>query len=181
MGPFAPASPDADFFRRIRNGEKSVFSELVHRYHAPLVSFLRYLQVPSGCIDDVVQETFLRVYRHIDKFDPARSFASWLMTIGRHVYVDEKRRGWETREVAVESMDDPDPRGFEEAMLGQMAVDEFLSGLAETDRFLIEMRVFERVSFEELARLMEQSEGALRVRFHRLMKRLKEKAGNREG
>jgi len=70
---------------RAREGSRGSFDELVVRYRPRLVAFLaRRLASPSDA-EDVAQETFLRAYDHLDRYDPARPFATWLFAIGKNV------------------------------------------------------------------------------------------------
>jgi RNA polymerase sigma-70 factor, ECF subfamily len=70
---------------RARAGSRVSFDELVLRYRARLVAFLaRRLPSPADA-EDVAQETFVRAYDHLDRYDPARPFSTWLFTIGKNV------------------------------------------------------------------------------------------------
>ncbi len=99
--PLAELSVD-DLAARARCGDEACFQELVARLRAPLTAFLaRRLPVPDDA-DDVVQETFLRAYRHIDRYDPERRFATWLFSIGKnlasnHRAADRRRADVEER------------------------------------------------------------------------------------
>jgi RNA polymerase sigma-70 factor (ECF subfamily) len=70
---------------RARDGSRDSFDELVVRYRPGLVAFLaRRLASPADA-EDVAQETFLRAYDHLERYDPARPFATWLFAIGKNV------------------------------------------------------------------------------------------------
>ena len=74
-----------DLATRAQRGDEACFQELVSRLRGPLTAFLaRRLSRPDDA-DDAVQETFLRAYRHIDRYDPGRRFTTWLFAIGKNV------------------------------------------------------------------------------------------------
>lgn len=97
----APRSPDQlsaeELAVRARQGSDECFREIVSRYQEALTAFVsRRLDRPADA-DDVVQETFLRVHRNLDHYDPDRRFATWLYAIGKNVAANhrkaEMRRG----------------------------------------------------------------------------------------
>ncbi|HSR98733.1 MAG TPA: sigma-70 family RNA polymerase sigma factor [Kofleriaceae bacterium] len=85
--PKPPTAADSaeELAARARDGSRISFDELVVRYRPQLVAFLaRRLGDPADA-EDVAQETFLRAYDHIDRYDPTRPFATWLFAIGKNV------------------------------------------------------------------------------------------------
>jgi RNA polymerase sigma-70 factor (ECF subfamily) len=70
---------------RARDGSRVSFDELVIRYRPRLVAFLARRLADAADAEDVAQETFLRAYDHLDGYDPARPFATWLFAIGKNV------------------------------------------------------------------------------------------------
>lgn len=70
---------------RARDGSRGSFDELVVRYRPRLVAFLARRLVDAADAEDVAQETFVRAYDHLDRYDPARPFATWLFAIGKNV------------------------------------------------------------------------------------------------
>src|SRR5882757_4667543 len=63
---------------RARDGSRVSFDELVVRYRPRLVAFLTRRLGDAAEAEDVAQETFLRAYDHLDRYDPARPFSTWL-------------------------------------------------------------------------------------------------------
>ena len=70
---------------RARDGSRVSFDELVVRYRPGLVAFLTRRLSDAAEAEDVAQETFLRAYDHLDRYDPARPFSTWLFAIGKNV------------------------------------------------------------------------------------------------
>ena len=104
-----PHPPDDETLAaRARGGCAAAFEELVRRYQVPLLHFLRE-RGPEADAEDVLQETFIRAYRNLDKFRAKWRFSTWLFTIARRLSVNERRR---TRpsvsEAALESVPDRD-------------------------------------------------------------------------
>jgi RNA polymerase sigma-70 factor (ECF subfamily) len=62
-------------------GDTQAFPELVLRYRARLVSFVGRMIGDRERAEDLVQEAFIRVHRHLHRFDPTKKFSAWLYTI----------------------------------------------------------------------------------------------------
>src|SRR5215510_13818141 len=70
---------------RARDGSRISFDELVVRYRPGLVAFLARRLPDAADAEDVAQETFLRAYDHLDRYDASRPFSTWLFAIGKNV------------------------------------------------------------------------------------------------
>lgn len=86
----SPKSTDAarsaeELAARARSGHRASFDELVVRLRPRLVAFLARRLTNAEDAEDVAQETFLRAYDHLDRYDPSHSFATWLFSIGKNV------------------------------------------------------------------------------------------------
>jgi RNA polymerase sigma-70 factor (ECF subfamily) len=79
---------DEDLARQSQAGDLAAFEELVHRYENRIYSFV--FQSCGHEVDarEVTQDTFVRAFEAMAKFDPSRSFAAWLFTIARHKGID---------------------------------------------------------------------------------------------
>lgn len=84
---------DEQLARDAARGRRDAFEALVRKHTGPLLSFCRRLVRDRAEAEDRVQETFLKAYRKISTFDPARSFASWLYKIAQNVCIDALRSG----------------------------------------------------------------------------------------
>ncbi len=110
--PGGPAS-DEELARRAREGSREAFALLVQRFEGPL---LRFLRVRTGRWEDseeLAQETFLRAWHSLQRYDPARRFATWLYTIAKRLAISHHRRerpalGTETLSEPVASEPDPE-------------------------------------------------------------------------
>lgn len=70
---------------RARAGSRISFDELVVRFRPQLIAFLSRRLASAADAEDVAQETFVRAFDHLDRYDPARPFATWLFAIGKNV------------------------------------------------------------------------------------------------
>ncbi len=82
---------DEELARRAQRGSVACFEELLRRYQSPLLHFLRQRGARADA-EDLVQETFVRAYRHLDRYNARWPFATWLFTIAHRVGLNQRRR-----------------------------------------------------------------------------------------
>src|SRR5687768_3946915 len=79
--PALEALDDSGLVAAFLAGEKRAFTELVERYHTRLINFVYRSTGDRERAEDLVQETFIRVYRHLYRFDQSKKFSTWVYTI----------------------------------------------------------------------------------------------------
>ncbi len=82
---------DAELVAEYLDGERFAFQELVERYHDRLLNFIFRTIGDRDRSEDLVQETFVRVYRHLHRFDPTKKFSTWIYTIASNLAKNELR------------------------------------------------------------------------------------------
>jgi RNA polymerase sigma-70 factor (ECF subfamily) len=160
---------DEELAREARAGSSRSFDELARRYKRRLFVYLRPRLGSDEDAEDMVQDTFLKLYRNIGSYDPAFKFTTWLYTSAGRLAIDayRKRAAERPERVAERDIDIPDPApGREERPVG--------SALWETartlggDRFrVLWLKYGEDLSVEEIAAVMGRTRLAVRVLLHR--------------
>ena len=174
------AKADGDLVQAALAGRREGYEGLVDQHLGSLVGFFRYLSAPADLIDDLVQETFTKAFRSLARFDRTRTFSTWLLSIGRNTYYDHCRQlARERRDQKNMEWEITTP-GIEEEIVKRRTLDELLSTLSEEARLLVELRVFQELPFTEIGQILGESEGALRVRFHRILGALRQTAGKEQ-
>ncbi|MGH7482418.1 MAG: sigma-70 family RNA polymerase sigma factor [Longimicrobiales bacterium] len=90
----APASAplgDSELVALFLEGKHRAFDELVTRYQSRLVNFVYRMIGDRDRSEDLVQETFIRVYRHLHRFDQTKKFSTWIYTIASNLAKNELR------------------------------------------------------------------------------------------
>src|SRR2546430_10672631 len=87
-----PVAPDAALILAWQAGDEQAAAELVGRHARPLARFRAGAGAPEADVDDLVQETFIRAFRSVDRFRGQCQFRTWLLTIGGNVLKDFGRR-----------------------------------------------------------------------------------------
>lgn len=119
---------DEELFQRYTDGDQEGFRVLVERYEPRIQGFLRKRLNDEERVADLTQDTFLRIHRARESYDPARKFSTWIHTIANNLLKNEFRNRSRRRETAFSELR-PDNAG------GQPARPvEFASGAADPSR-----------------------------------------------
>lgn len=156
-----------------RKGDRRALDRLVEKHITSLICLFRYLRAPESMVEDLVQETLLKVILHLDQYQPGRSFSAWLMGVGRNLYYDTCRK--RQREQRHLKLDPGTPvANVAETAIARHQLDQAMASLSDEARLMLEMRLFLGLSFTEMAGLLDATENALRVRFHRALQHLRQ-------
>jgi RNA polymerase sigma-70 factor (ECF subfamily) len=157
-------------------GAQPAFQELVRRYQGPVVNLIARIVRDPALAEDLAQETFLKAFRSLPTFDPARKFSSWLFRIAHNASLDALRRRRARASRATEVGDPaipPPPDPVETAALGR-ALDAALARLRPEQRTAVVLRYEEGCSYDEIAQAMGIPEGTAKTHVHRARKQLAE-------
>jgi RNA polymerase sigma-70 factor, ECF subfamily len=177
----APLSPpdDEELVSSARSGDREAFGRLVHRHHGVVFRYLLARVRDEDRAADLTQETFLKALRSIDSFRGEASFRTWLLSIARNEargsFRKEGLRGERALEEAAHVPDrkpGPDQEAANELELGR--VRELMLRLPEKQRLSVWLRVFDGLSFREVAEATGSTEGGARVNYFHGIRRLRE-------
>ncbi len=184
----ASAEPDEALVLRARNGDREAFGELVdrHQRRAWMVC-CQYVGVDEA--DVVVQESLIKAYRHIRRFDQRAAFSTWLTRIAINTCLDLLRRR-SRQPVAASDPDDvasgslflvPDERPGPEARTMQRQAVAVLRALEdelpERQREIFRLRYYAEMDLEEIAASLGVHVGTVKTHLHRAVHRLRTELG----
>ena len=180
---------EAPFVAQARKGDDRAFAELVKRYEAKIFRLAQHITQNREDAEDVLQETFLRAYEHLDQFQGNSKFYTWIVRIAvnqalmklrrrrtdKSVSLDESIDTGEdtvTREIAAWD-EDPEQR-FSREELGEI-LDSAIQTLAPTYRSVFLLRDVDDLSSEVTAEALGLSVPAVKSRLLRARLQLREK------
>jgi RNA polymerase sigma-70 factor (ECF subfamily) len=163
-------------------GDKRAFGELVERYQNRLLNFVYRTTGDRERAEDLVQETFIRVYRHLHRFDQTKKFSTWIYTIASNLAKNELRnrsrnplvlfqtikRNWDADQRPLEWEDNtyrPDDL-YRKRHLREM-VDRAVSKLPEHHRIVFVLRELEGKTYEEISEITGVNLGTVKSRLNR--------------
>ncbi len=176
---------DEEVLAAFVHGDLSQFEALVRRYQTPLLGFaFRYLGNRARA-EELTQEAFFRVFRHASRFDPSLSFRAWLYAIALNLCRHEaKKRGSETkwwRRQRTEEPAAPDPSPAVAAQRNEAveAIRGAVSALPDEQRAVLVMRIYQDLSYEEIAGVMACPVGTAKSRMFYALERVRVQLGER--
>jgi RNA polymerase sigma factor (sigma-70 family) len=163
----------ADLGERLAAGDDAALEECYARYGRPVLAFLRRYVGPDEA-EDVLQRTFLDVWRNAARYDPAKPLSTWVFTIAHHRAVDTLRKH---RPVVVEietirDLVGEDGRVVAERHAWAAEVREALGQLPDHQREALEMSYFEGRTQAEIASALGVPIGTIKARMSRGMRNL---------
>lgn len=154
-------------------GDEESFSHLVELYQNPVYNLCSRMLGDPVEAEDAAQETFLRAFKNIKRYDSQRSFSTWLLSIAAHYCIDQIRR----RRFTVLSYDEtpqldppeptPGPEGSLMISEDQRRIQGMLVRLNPQDRAAVVMRYWYEFSYEEIGEALSMSVSAVKSRLHR--------------
>ncbi len=159
---------------RIQGGNATAFELLLERYRQRLFGFL-LRRAPSQHTEDLFQETWLRVVRARERYDPARRFSTWLFQIANNLCRDGARRSaLEVREQArLESGVATQGQTGVAALDAKLDARQRLAQLPERLREVLVLRYFEDLGEREIAEIVGVPPGTVKSRLHAAVRALR--------
>ena len=175
--PAVSADPDGELAERFRNGDRAAFDQIVRRHQKGLWYLVRRYVKRDADASDVTQQAFVRAFKGLAAFRGAATVRSWLYRIGINCALSWLRdhRREEPTEIAEDALIEQHAApakimGGEDAARLRAAIIQ----LPPKQKLVLELRVFDDLSFKEVAELAECTENTAKVNFHYAVKRLRE-------
>jgi RNA polymerase sigma-70 factor (ECF subfamily) len=173
---------DALLAAEFLGGETRAFTVLADRYHARLLNFIYRMIGDRDRAEDLVQETFVRVYRHLHRYDQTRKFSTWAYTIAGNLAKNELRnrsrnpmvlfqtikKNWEADHRPLEWEDNryrPDDLYRKRDL--REKVETAVSRLPEHHRVVFVLRELEGKTYEEISDITGVNLGTVKSRLNR--------------
>ncbi|MGZ6316699.1 MAG: RNA polymerase sigma factor [Anaerolineales bacterium] len=165
-----------------QQGSDEAFTQLVETYQTHVYNLCYRMLGEAEAAEDAAQETFLRAYQHLHRYDRKRPFGTWLLSIAAHYCIDRLRR----RKFSMSSIDqDEEEGGYElpdtdtpspesETIYGEQRqqMQAVLKRLDSVDRAAIIMRYWNDCSEAEIAESLNLTVSAVKSRLHRARRTL---------
>jgi RNA polymerase sigma-70 factor (ECF subfamily) len=176
---------EQELIEQAQAGDDSAFDTLVARHLPSVYRFITRFTGKPDLAEDAAQETFVKAWRNIKRFDPARPLAPWLLQIARNAATDLLRKEKRTLPFAqIESDEgltfaereaDTEPRADELFARAESAeeVRNALAQLAPREQTLLALRYDDELPFEEIATILGVPASTVRSIHRRALLRLK--------
>jgi RNA polymerase sigma-70 factor, ECF subfamily len=174
--------PDVQLMLKAAEGNLQSFEELVLKHQkAVLNAAYRYTGNPSVA-EELTQDVFVRVFRAAKSYRPEARFSTWLFTIVRNVCMNYKtREGKQDHQMDADNnlveisqnQENPEQRAIRREL--ELKIQKAIMSLPESLRMPLILSQFQQMPYEEIAKALELSVAAVKVRIHRARNALAER------
>ena len=168
---------DIELVQAVKSGERKAFSELVIRHQRSLLRLTLRFTREQALAEDIVQESFIKAYQKIELFEGRASFKSWLYQIAMNTAKNRFReRGLDLINIEDTQLG-VDP-GAEQGLLKvdlQKTIREEIERLPEKQRIALTLRIFEDMSFKEIAEIMKCPYDTAKANYRHALLKLRER------
>ena len=170
---------DNAIMMKVKAGDLDGMGLLFARYHRQLYGFLFHMTYQREASEDMVQQVFYRMLKYRNSFTGNGEFIHWMYSIARNLLKDQGKRKMLTVSNTVDEMADllPGHTNIEEELHRKQAgqnLQKAIEQLSDDQRELLSLSRFQELKYQEIAQILNISEGAVKVRVHRAVCQLKE-------
>ena len=167
---------DRTLVERSLAGDDMAFEYLFNRYGEAMRRLFLQRSTSAEDTEDLLQETFIKVYINLDRYSPQYTFGQWVYTIARNTHIDFERRRQEDLSIdekfSSPAASTPSP---EESMIHQQQrrqIEHYIEVLPEHYRRLFTMRFLDDYSYDEIAEKLHLPMGTVKTQIHRARERM---------
>ena len=166
---------DEQIMDKVKAGDLDKAAFLFDRYHIKIYNYFYRMNYNRSASDDLTQNTFHRMLKYRQSFNNGLSFRSWLYRIAKNVFLDsivENSISFEKIEHSISDINLSENNQHKQENIE--ALDMALQKLTNEQREIISMSRFQDIKYAEIAKILEISVPAVKVKMHRAMKKLRE-------
>ncbi len=169
---------DYQLMRAIQNGDMVSFNRMVDRYKDRLMNVIGRMLSSTEEAEDIVQETFVRVYLHRQSFNFQHCFSTWIYTIALNLARNELRKRKKFKFYDIDDMQGGESEFAVEAKIPSrlpQALNAAIKELPEKYRMAFVLRDIQELAYDEVAKILSVPLGTVKSRVNRARMMLREK------
>lgn len=168
---------DLDIVRACQAGDRRMFGVLYDRYIGKIYDFIYFKTHHRHIAQDLTSQVFMKALDKIDTFNAeGGTFSGWIFRIARNAVIDHYRTKKEGSDIedAYDIDDGTDIARDVDAKMTLEKLETYLHGLEEEQRDIIIMRVWQELSYKEIAEITGKTEAGCKMAFSRALKKLRQ-------
>lgn len=158
------------------SGDDVAFEYLFNRYSDAIRRLFLHRSTSAEDTEDLLQETFIKVYINLHKYSPNYTFGQWVYTIARNTHIDFERCRQENLSIdekfSSPAASTPSPEDTLINSQQRSQIEHYIQCLPEQYRSLFKMRFLEDYSYDEIAEKLQLPMGTVKTRIHRARERI---------
>lgn len=159
--------------------QNSAFKQLVQQYQKPLYFHIRNIVLNHDDADDVLQNTFIKVFSNIKNFKGESKLYSWMYRIATNeslTFIEQraKKQGISNEEVQQKAIMSLEADVYFEGNEMQLKLQKAIATLPEKQQLVFKMKYFEEMKYENMSEILDTSVGGLKANYHHAVKKIEE-------
>ncbi|MFD2890490.1 RNA polymerase sigma factor [Flavobacterium chuncheonense] len=159
--------------------QQEAFRELLQLYQKPLYNHIRSIVLNHDDTDDVLQNTFLKIFQNIGNFKGDSKLFSWMYRIATNealtfLQQKAKKQGISNVELQDKALKNLESDVYFEGNDIQLKLQKAIATLPEKQQLVFKMKYFEELKYEEIAEIVTTSVGALKASYHIAVKKIED-------
>ncbi len=159
--------------------QNTAFRQLVSQYSRPLYSHIRNIVIDHDDTDDVLQNTFIKVFQNLKNFKGESKLFSWIYRIATNEAITfitskAKKNNVTNEEVNQKALENLHADEYFEGDALQLKLQQAVAILPEKQQLVFKMKYFEDLKYEDISEILGTSVGALKASYHHAVKKIEE-------
>ncbi|TXI67400.1 MAG: RNA polymerase sigma factor [Flavobacterium sp.] len=159
--------------------QNEAFRKLLQLYQKPLYYHIRNMVLNHDDADDVLQNTFIKVFGNLKNFKGDSKLYSWMYRIATNeaiTFIQQraKKQGISSEEAQQKAINKLESDVFFDGDDIQLKLQKAIAKLPDKQQLVFKMRYFEELKYEEMSEILETSVGALKASYHIAAKKIEE-------
>jgi RNA polymerase sigma-70 factor (ECF subfamily) len=170
---------EKEFIQELLNPktQNRAFEKLLKEYQKPLYSHVRNIVLSHDDADDVLQNTFVKVFQNLNKFKGESKLFSWMYRIATNeslTFLSQKAKksGISSEALQNKTIDNLQADVYFEGNEIQIKLQKAIVSLPEKQQLIFKMKYFEELKYEEISEILGTSVGALKASYHIAVKKI---------
>ena len=159
------------------HSQEIAFKKLVQQFQKPLYYHIRNIVLNHDDADDVLQNTFIKVFQNLDKFKGESKLFSWIYRIATNESISflnnkSKRNNTTSQELQSKIIDNLEADVYFEGNEIQIKLQKAIATLPDKQQLVFKMKYFEELKYEQISDVLGTSVGALKASYHLATKKI---------
>jgi len=159
--------------------QNEAFKKQMYEYQKPLYYHIRNIVLNHDDADDVLQNTFIKVFSNIQNFKGESKLFSWIYRIATNeslTFIEQRARkqGISNEELQQKSINKLESDVYFEGDIIQLKLQKAIASLPEKQQLVFKMKYFEEMKYENMSEILDTSVGALKASYHHAVKKIEE-------
>ena len=172
---------EKDFIQELLNPKTQnvAFQKLLKDYQRPLYNHIRNIVLNHDDADDVLQNTFIKVFRYLKNFKGESKLFSWMYRIATNeaiTFINQKakRNGTTSEALQTKIVDNLKADAYFDGNEIQIKLQKAIARLPEKQQLVFKLKYYEEIKYEEMSDILGTSVGALKASYHHAVKKIED-------